>query len=122
VRRARGIALVLVAGAAALAAAPGQAGSAKKKGPTRTIELGDNYFAPEKVTVKRNTTIAWKWPDLTSDGHDVALKKGPKGVKKFASEEAAAAYTYKRKLTVPGTYRIVCTLHDEMKMTITVKK
>ena len=114
---------MLVAGAAALAAAPGQAGSAtKKKGPTKTIKLGDNYYAPDKVTVKRNTTIAWKWPDLTSDGHDVALQKGPKGVKKFASEEAAAAYTYRRKLTVPGTYKIVCTLHDEMKMTITVKK
>ena len=119
-RRARTIALVLAAGAVAVAAAPGPAGSATKK--TKTIELGDNYFAPDKVTVKRNTTIAWKWPDLTSGGHDVALKKGPKGVKKFASEEAAAAYTYRRKLTVPGTYKIVCTLHDEMKMTITVKK
>ena len=49
-------------------------------------------------------------------------QKGPKGAKKFASDEAAAAYTYRRKLTVPGTYKIVCTLHDEMKMTITVKK
>jgi plastocyanin len=121
VRRAGLLALVLVAGAAALAAAP--AGSAtKRKGATRTIKLGDNYYAPVKVTVRRNTTIAWKWPDLTSDGHDVALDKGPKGVKKFASEEAAAAYTYRRKLTVPGTYKIICTLHDEMKMTITVKK
>jgi plastocyanin len=123
VRRGRSIALVLVAGAAALAAAPAPAGSAKKKkGPTKTIKLGDNYYAPDKVTVRRNTTIVWKWPDLTSDGHDVALEKGPKGARKFASEEAAAAYSYKRKLTVPGTYKIICTLHDEMKMTITVKK
>lgn len=113
------IALVLVAGAAAFAAVPAPA---KTKGATRTIKLGDNYYTPDKVTVRRNTTILWKWPDLTSDGHDVALDKGPKGAKKFASEEAAAAYTYKRKLTVPGTYKIICTLHDEMRMTITVKK
>ena len=125
-RRVRVIALALATGAAAFAAAPGPAGLAatkkKRKSPTRTIKLGDNYFAPAKVTVRRNTIVAWKWPDLTSDGHDVALKKGPKGVRKFASEEAAAAYTYRRKLTVAGTYKIVCTLHDEMKMTITVKK
>jgi plastocyanin len=121
VRRARLHALVLVAGAAAFAAVPAPVGSATKRAK-KTIELGDNYYAPERVTVRRNTTILWKWPDLTSDGHDVALGKGPKGVKKFASEEAAAAYTYRRKLTVPGTYKIVCTLHDEMKMTITVRK
>ena len=47
---------------------------------------------------------------------------GPKGVKKFHSEAASTDYTFKRKLTVPGTYRIVCTLHEEMRMTVKVRK
>ena len=49
------------------------------------------------------------------DVHDVKLKSGPKGVKKFHSEPAATDYTFKRKLTVSGTYKIVCTLHEEMR-------
>jgi len=54
--------------------------------------------------------------------HDVKLKSGPKGVKKFQSESAATDYSFKRKLTVAGTYKIVCTLHEEMTMTIKVRK
>jgi len=56
------------------------------------------------------------------DVHDVKLTAGPKGVKKFASEAAASDYTFKRKLTKSGTYKIVCTLHEEMRMTIRVRK
>ena len=42
-------------------------------------------------------------------------------MKTFKSESASTDYTFKRKLTVAGTYKIVCTLHDEMKMTIKVR-
>jgi len=89
----------------------------------KTVSLGDNYFAPKKLTVKRNTTVTWKWPGFEEAGdvHDVKLKSGPKGAKKFHSEQAAADYTFKRKLTVKGTYKIVCTLHEEMRMTIKVR-
>ena len=43
-------------------------------------------------------------------------------MKKFASEAAATDYSFKRKLTVAGTYKIVCTLHHEMRMTIKVRQ
>jgi plastocyanin len=42
-------------------------------------------------------------------------------VKRFHSEPSAGGYTYKRKLTQPGLYKIVCTLHEEMTMTIRVR-
>jgi plastocyanin len=54
--------------------------------------------------------------------HEVKLKSGPRRVKKFRSEPAATGYAFKRKLKVPGRYRIVCTLHEEMKMQILVKR
>ncbi len=114
-------AILMVAGAALLSAAPVQA-AAKPKG--KTIKLGDNYYAPKTVTVARGATVTWKWPsfDQAGDVHDVKLKSGPKGAKKFASEAASTDYSFKRKLTVPGTYKIVCTLHDTMRMTIKVRK
>ena len=113
--------VVVLTGVAAFAAAPVQ-GAVKPKG--KTIEVGDNYYSPKTVTVDRGATVTWRWPgfDEAGDVHDVKLKTGPKGAKKFQSESAATDYDFKRKLTVPGTYKIVCTLHEEMKMTIKVRK
>jgi plastocyanin len=111
-------AALLVAGVALLlGAAPAQAGK-------KTVRVYDNYFLPDSLTVKSGTTVVWRWPgaDEAGDVHDVKLKSGPKGVKKFQSEAAATDYTFKRRLRKPGRYRIVCTLHDEMKMQIKVRR
>jgi hypothetical protein len=74
-----------------------------------------------KLTVNKGSTITWVWPDEALDVHDVKLSKGPKGVTKFQSDLGAAGFKYKRTLKVPGTYKIVCTLHEEMTMTIRVR-
>ncbi len=110
--------IAVIAGAALLSAAPVQ-GATKK-----TVTLGDNYFAPKTVTVNRGTTVTWRWPTFEEAGdvHDVKLRTGPKGVKKFQSEAASTDYSYKRKLTVAGTYKLACTLHHEMLMTIKVRR
>jgi len=110
----------VVAGVALLSAAPAQA--ARPKG--KTIRIYDNYFMPDAVKVKRGATVTWKWPgfDQAGDVHDVKLKSGPKGVKKFHSEAASTDYSFKRRLRVAGKYRIVCTLHEQMRMTIRVRR
>ena len=108
----------VLAGAALLSAAPAH-GAARK-----TVTVGDNYFTPKTVSVKRGTTVTWRWPGFEEAGdvHDVKLRSGPKGVKKFQSEAASTDYSFKRKLTVAGTYKLVCTLHHEMTMTLKVKR
>lgn len=110
--------IAVLAGAALISAVPAQ-GAAKK-----TVALGDNYFMPKTLKVKPGTKVTWRWPgfDQGGDVHDVKLGKGPQGAKKFHSESASTDYAFKRKLTVPGTYRIVCTLHEEMRMTVKVRK
>ena len=115
----RRVTSILVVGltGAALVAAP--AGAGKK---SKTVEIFDNYYLKDELKVARGTMIRWRWPDEAADVHDVKLKSGPKGVKKFQSEPAAAGYTFKRRLREPGRYKIVCTLHEEMKMTITVRR
>jgi plastocyanin len=75
------------------------------------------------VTLANGSRTATRWVFLGAAGlHPAQHKSGPKGVRKFRSEAAATDYTFKRKLTVPGTYRIVCTLHEEMRMTVRVRK
>jgi len=116
--RAAKVLVALLAGAALISAAPAH-GAAKK-----TVKVGDNYFLPTKLTVKRGTTVTWRWPGFEEAGdvHDVGLGSGPKGVKKFRSEAASTDYSYKRRLKVPGTYRLNCSLHHEMRMTIKVRR
>ena len=110
-------AALLLAGVALLVgAAPAQA--------KKTVRIYDNYFLSDDLTVRRGTVVVWIWPgaDEAGDVHDVKLKSGPKGVRKFQSEAAATEYTFHRRLRKPGRYRIVCTLHDEMTMKIRVKR
>jgi plastocyanin len=114
----RKVLIAALAGVALLSAAPAL-GAAR-----RTVDVGDNYLAPGKLTVKRGTTVTWRWPgyDRGGDVHDVGLVKGPKGVKRFRSQAASTGYRFSRRLTVPGTYRLGCSLHHEMTMTIGVRR
>jgi plastocyanin len=111
-------ALIAVIVAAALISAAPAMGAARK-----TVTVGDNFFTPQTLTVKRGTTITWRWPgyDATGDVHDVGLMSGPKGVKRFRSESASSGYRFSKKLTVPGTYKLACSLHHTMRMTVKVR-
>ena len=111
-------AVVSALAVAALAAAPATAAAPKP----RKVVLADNYFLPAKITVAKGTKITWKWGPDAFDVHDVKLKSGPRGVKKFHSQPATAGYSYKQTLRTPGLYKIVCTLHEEMTMTIRVRR
>jgi plastocyanin len=117
-------ALIALTGAAAVAAAPALAVAAtSSSGKTRTVSVNDNYYGPSKLVVHVGDSVNWRWSEQETDVHDVALKTAPKGVRKFASDPLAAGESFKRKLTRAGTYKIICTFHEEeMKMTITVKK
>jgi plastocyanin len=113
----------VLTGVALLGAAPAQVAVANKT-PKKTIRIGDNFFTPDAPKVKRGTLVIWKWPGFEEAGdvHDVKLKSGPKGVKKFHSEPASSDYSFRRKLRKPGKYKIVCTLHEDMRMTIRVRR
>lgn len=109
---------MLAAAVVAAAAFPAQAGTVVRK----VVQVHDNYYEPDYARVKRDTVVVWKWPNDAGDVHDVKLKEHPKGAKRFWSQPAAVGYKFKRKLTVPGKYHIVCTLHEEMEMRIVVRK
>jgi plastocyanin len=119
VRRRRALPLAFAVAAALVCAAPAAAGGPQHK----TVKLFDNYYLPLKLTVNKGSTVTWKWPDdVAIDVHDVKLKSGPAGVRRFHSEPASSGYRFKRRLRKPGVYKIICTLHEEMTMTIKVRR
>lgn len=113
-------ALSVLALTSALLLVPAAAGTGAST--VKKVSVHDNFYTPLKLTVKAGTTVKWVWPTDVGDTHDVNLGKRPKGVKPFSSDLVATNYSFKRTLKKPGRYFIYCSLHDDMKMTITVKK
>lgn len=117
------LALTMVVGLAGVQIAGADGGvQVAKKARTKTVKVGDDFFSPKKLRVRKNTTIVWKWSRANGEAHDVLLGKRPKGVKRFHSAPAATDYTFKRKLRKAGTYKILCTFHEGMRQTIVVKR
>ena len=122
-RKPTGTRMMAAAAAAAAAGASFAAPVAAKAPPKLTVGVFDNYYAPiPKKAIKKGTVVRWKWDASTTDVHDVALSKAPKGVKRFGSDPLAAGQSYSKALKVPGTYKFICTFHEEMTMTLRVAK
>jgi plastocyanin len=86
---------------------------------TKSVEVGDDYFVRDSgvptVTVKKNDSVRWRWEG--KHPHNVTVTSGP--VKFHSSTKKSGTFT--KKVTRKGTYRIICTIHSGMKMTLKVK-
>lgn len=86
---------------------------------TKSIKVGDDYFVRSKgvptVTVKKGTTVKWKW--VGGAPHNVTVSKGPV---KFHSKTQVSG-SYSKKLTKKGTYRIFCTIHGAANQSMVLK-
>ena len=105
------------AGAIGVAAVLLTAGGAPAKG-TKTVDVGDDFFSPKSLEVKKGTKVAFDWVGVNE--HDVAKGKGPgKFFNSGPTEEQGVNFT--RKFKDKGKYTIICTLHSDMTMKLKVK-
>jgi plastocyanin len=108
---------IMAAGAAFLIAGPAEAG---KRARVREAQIGSNFFAPGKLTVKAGDRVRFRWEEFGFEAHDVNVRKGPA---KFHSPLQAGGTWTTKKLSKPGKYSLFCSQHpDEMRMTLVVKK
>ena len=104
-----------LAGVAAVAVAAG-AFAVPAFAASKTVQVKDNKFVANSITVSKGTTVKWVWKGKAP--HDVTVIKGPA---KFKSSVKTSG-SFSKKLTKTGTYQLVCTIHAPgMKMTIKVK-
>jgi plastocyanin len=86
------------------------------QGDSTVLERGFT-FSPRKLSVPRGARVTWRFADATA--HDITLASGPRG---FASQYLTRGGSYTRRLTVPGEYRLFCSLHPvDMPQVITVR-
>jgi plastocyanin len=81
-----------------------------------TVNVRNVAFTPRRLSVPSGATVRWRFGDPIR--HDVTLAGGPRA---FASPYLRRG-TYRTKLTTPGEYRILCSLHPvTMSQTIDVR-
>ena len=79
---------------------------------TKKVAVKDDFYKPKKLRVAVGDKVIWKWEGFAL--HDVTVAKGPQ---KFASKHQSSG-TFSRTIKKPGTYKIVCTIHPGMAMTL----
>jgi plastocyanin len=113
---------------AVVAAALVTAGTTTAAG-TRTVKIGDNWFVAKSsegdspgrtVTVTKGATVKWTWTG--EEDHNIRASKVPSGESKtrFKIKERSSG-SVSRKMTVAGTYRLYCSIHDYVPQKMVLK-
>jgi plastocyanin len=100
------IALLATAAIAAAIATPALGAGA-------SVRVGDDFFRAKTVRITKGSTVTWRW--VGSDSHNVVFR----GFRSKLQNKG----TFRHRFTKAGTYRYVCTLHDDqgMKGTVVVR-
>jgi plastocyanin len=99
---------LIALGAVLLAVAPAASGA------SRTVRLQSDSFAPRAVTIHRGDTIRFRW---VSGFHNVRRVSGPS----FTRISSRSSGSVRRTFTKVGRYRLVCSIHRDLGMFLTVR-
>ena len=105
------LAVVAIAttGVLALSGVAGAKGSA-------TIKLLSETFSPDKKTISAGTKVKFNWID---GKHNIVKSSGPGGaIDSGIFNTPGVNYTH--KFSKAGTYKLICTVHDNMKVKLKV--
>lgn len=79
-----------------------------------TVTIKNFDYSPMDVTIKAGETVTWK--NLDGEPHTVVSTDGA-----FRSKALDENDSFSFKFDKPGTYKYVCSIHPQMKATITVQ-
>jgi plastocyanin len=110
------LALLAVLGLWQAVAAAGDSARASK---TRSVSVRDDFFSPKRRTVASGDRVRWVWRE--DNPHNVRFRSVPSGASKRPGSKTKSSGTFTRRFTRRGTYRYVCTIHEDAGMTGSVK-
>lgn len=79
-----------------------------------TVDVKNFSFNPSSLSVSKGTKVTWKFDD--SAAHNVTASDSS-----FKSTDLSSGGSYSFTFNTAGTYSYICTIHQYMKGTITVK-
>jgi plastocyanin len=115
-------AIVVAIGGAITVASGAASGPVATVAATKNVKVADHFYAPKRIEVAAGTRIKWVWSSRSSGRHDIYVHKRPDGAGRFRSPPATAPFSFARKLRKPGVYKILCTIHEGMRMRIDVTR
>ena len=78
-----------------------------RRGTRRTkVAVKKFSFSKRNILLRKGSTIDWTFAD--GELHDVTLASGPRG---FSSPHLNDGRKFSQRFTVPGTYKLFCSLH-----------
>jgi plastocyanin len=93
-------------------------GRTVRLGSGSLVEVGDLYFGPRNIAIRRGGVLRWHFMGETL--HNVTLANGPRG---FSSPNLSREREFSYRFRRPGTYRLYCGLHPvRMTSTVTVRR
>lgn len=93
-------------------------GKTKRFAGNAKVRVGDTFFSLRNLSVRRGARVSWSFTGRQL--HDVTVASGPRG---FSSPHRGRGGRFAKKLDVPGTYRLFCSLHPvAMTQRITVRR
>jgi plastocyanin len=82
---------------------------------TQTVEIHNYAYSPKDLAVGAGTSVTWNNHD--ADAHTVTQSGGSS----LKSRSFGKDQTFSHTFTAPGRYAYVCSLHPQMKGTVTVQ-
>ncbi|MFD5244628.1 cupredoxin family copper-binding protein [Amycolatopsis sp. NPDC058340] len=82
---------------------------------THQVMMQDYAYGPAALTVRAGDTVTWMQHDQAP--HDVVTTSAPVA---FRSPQLSAGQSWSYTFTKPGTYSYYCSVHPDMRATVTV--
>jgi plastocyanin len=109
----------LAAAAIAALVAAGPLSAAPKASPSaaKRVYVRDNFFSPKTARVAVRGRVTWAWKG--DNPHNVTFRKVPDGASKRRGRTRTTG-SFTRSFSKAGSYRYVCTIHEDLGMKGTV--
>ena len=97
-----------------VAASSGGSSSAPRASATKSVSVEDDFFSPKTRSIARGDKVVWRWKGFND--HNVRFRSAPSGAKRPKGSTTKSSGRFARTFSRRGTYRYVCTIHEDSGM------
>jgi plastocyanin len=99
---------------AALAVWPSPGAGTALSADTKRVSVRDDVFSPRAARVARGGKVVWLWKG--DNPHNVRFRRVPAGARRPRGSSTKESGRFARTFSRRGTYRYVCTIHEDLGM------